>query len=210
MDAAPAPLGFRARAAPLAAAIYPAAPGARGPERPIRNPPPSAWTGTAPTNLGTLGGTNSYGFGINSSGQVAGSSQILGSSTLHAVLWIGTTPADLGAPGGYESSAAGINDSGDVAGIYYFYGNHAFLYTEGVMYDLSSLLVSGSGITGLDLRAEGNNINNLGQIAAQGFINGGTTYHALLLTPTPEPTSAMLMIGFGLMLLLRRRRGAAR
>ena len=44
-------------------------------------------------NLGTLGGTNSYGYGINASGQVTGASDKTGDSKTHAFLWKPSTPA---------------------------------------------------------------------------------------------------------------------
>lgn len=168
------------------------------------------WTDTTPTDLGIVG-TYSEGIGINDSGQVAGMSYLTGATgAYHAVRWTGTTGEDLGTLGGTSSRGFGINASGDVTGMSDITGNAteaAFIYTGGTMYDLSSLLLPGSGITGLAVDI-GNNINDLGQIAAFGTIGGHT--HALLLTPTPEPSSATLVIGSGWMLLVRRRRGSAR
>jgi hypothetical protein len=83
----------------------------------------------------------------------------------------------------------------------------AFLYTEGTMYDLLTLLLPGSRVTSLVIGV-GGSINDLGQIAATGTINGQT--HALRLDPVvPEPSAALLLIGSGVPLLLRRRHGAA-
>ena len=106
------------------------------------------------TDLGTLGGGNSYGIGINSYGQVAGSSDT--PVAQHSVRWTGTPPTDLGSLGGSYSNGLGINDSGQVAGW--------------------------SDITG----------DILGFRAAS----------------VPEPSSALLLVGSGMMLLLRRQRGS--
>lgn len=171
------------------------------------------WTGTTATDLGTLGGTFSGGFGINASGQVVGEASLPGNSIYHAALWTGTTAADLGTLGGTLSYGTSINASGQVLGVSYIAGDasaHPFIYTGGTMYDLSTLLVPGSGFTNLSVgmtdgsvTPQGNSINDLGQIVAWGSIGNET--HALLLTPTPEPASAALLLGGGVLLALRRR-----
>jgi probable HAF family extracellular repeat protein len=68
------------------------------------------------TALDTLGGSASSASGINSSGQVVGSSYTSGDSTIRATLWNGTTATDLGTLGGESSWAYGINDAGQVVG----------------------------------------------------------------------------------------------
>lgn len=157
------------------------------------------WTGATPTDLGF-----GIGYGINASGQVVGSGGVG-----HAVIWTGLTPIDLGTLGGGGSVGYGINDYGDVIGMSYIAGNtaqDAFLYTDGTMYDLNSLLLPDSGVSNLVISKGGNGINNLGQIAATGTVGG--QQRALRLDPvaTPEPSSALLVLGSGGMLLLRRRR----
>ena len=161
------------------------------------------WTGTTPTDLGTLGnGLTSVGVAINASGQVAGRSQTTPSSGYHAVRWTGTTPLDLGTLGGLTSAGHGINDQGDVVGMSdTATGSAPFLYTGGTMFNLYSLLVPGSGVSNLSVSYE--TINNFGQIAATGTING--VQQAILLTPTPEP-STLALFGIGLALLSRRQR----
>ena len=87
-------------------------------------------------DLGTLGGTNSYGYSINIRGHVTGYSDIPGDS-----------------------------------------GQHAFLYRDGKMIDLNTLLPRSSKWTLLS----GYGINDRGQITGYGLIKGQT--HAFLMTP---------------------------
>lgn len=121
---------------------------------------------------------------------------------------------DLGTFGGTYSYAYGINDSGQVVGYAYTSNNSAqpaFLYSNGRMTDLNSLLPAGSGWTLTSARA----INNAGDIVGYGVNPAGQT-HAFLLTPdsptvTPEPSSIIVFSTglFGLA-LARRRRASAR
>ena len=69
------------------------------------------------TDLGTLGGTDSYAYGINASGQVVGYCHTTGNAADHAFLYSGSTMTDLGTLGGTDSYANGINDSGQVVGM---------------------------------------------------------------------------------------------
>jgi probable HAF family extracellular repeat protein/parallel beta-helix repeat protein len=133
---------------------------------------PGTTNGTTGTmiDLGTLGGSNSYAFGINSFGQVVGAADDA-SENLHAFLWTPTVPhgtvgsmVDLGTLGGTSSQAKGINDFGEVVGdADTGSGSHAFLWkpltpngTTGSMVDLQ-LMVPGIGSTA-------NGINNFGQV----------------------------------------------
>lgn len=85
-------------------------------------------------DLGSFGG-NSFGVGINRSGQVAGWS-FAGSvfSTRAFVATPGQWLQDLGTLGGASSFASGINDAGQVAGHSETTGGrwHAFRYTPGL------------------------------------------------------------------------------
>jgi probable HAF family extracellular repeat protein len=73
------------------------------------------------TDLGTLGGANSYGFGIDELGRVVGSAQTR-AGVLRAVIWRFDSrqrryvPTDLGTLGGRSSEARGIDPLGNIAG----------------------------------------------------------------------------------------------
>src|SRR5215212_6193457 len=86
-------------------------------------PTVSGGASVAMTDLGTLGGTQSFGNGLNASGQVAGESFTTGDAATHAFLWKPTTPGgasgamyNLGTLGGTNSYGYGINASGEVTG----------------------------------------------------------------------------------------------
>jgi probable HAF family extracellular repeat protein len=156
---------------------------------------PSTPNGTSGTmhDLLTLGGTESFGGSINSSGQVAGFSNTTGNAAYHAYLWTPSTPngtsgtmLDLSTLGGINSYSYNVGSGGQVVGASEFEttsGNtHAFLYKGGSgMLDLNTLI---DPILGWEL-TDAAAINDAGQIAGQGLING--EYHAYLLTPIPLP-----------------------
>ena len=152
-------------------------------------------------NLGTLGGTDSHGYGINATGQITGESDRTGDSTTHAFLWKPSTPNgtsgtmhDLGSLGGTESDGGAINASGQVSGSSLTTGDaayHAFLWkpstpngTSGTMHDLLTL-----GGT----ESFGGTINASGQVAGFSYTTGDAAYHAYLWTPTtPNGTSGTM------------------
>jgi probable HAF family extracellular repeat protein len=71
------------------------------------------------TNLGSLGGTSSFGASINNRGWIAGSSNLAGDQAQHAALWRGGVLTDLGTLGGPDSGVLWPvkNDRGLVSGI---------------------------------------------------------------------------------------------
>jgi probable HAF family extracellular repeat protein len=155
--------------------------------------------------LGTLGGKNSYGYGINNAGQVVGEAATSygdGNQRSDAFLWSATSGMiDLGTFGGSSSIAYGINDSGWVVGNAYDSDEilQPFVYDGISMRNLNDLIDPSSGWR-LSLAQ---NINNLGQIAVLGTRSDQPWGHGLLLTPIPEPAGALLAI---CILPLRRRR----
>jgi probable HAF family extracellular repeat protein len=69
------------------------------------------------TDLGTLGGDDTFVIAINSSGQITGSSSIQGSSPAHPFLWQNGVMQDLGTLPGFPACyATAINEHGQVVG----------------------------------------------------------------------------------------------
>lgn len=102
----------------------------------------------------------------------------------HAFLDHDGTMTELGSLGGYESGATAVNDKGQVVGWSYVAGNDRvddFLYSNGKMVDLSTLIPANTGLT----LGEAVGINDHGQIAAYGTTQGGEEV-ALLLTPVSK------------------------
>jgi len=110
---------------------------------------------------------------------------------------------DLGTFGGSNSSAAGINSGGDFVGYADIASgaSHAFLYDNGHMMDLNGMVDSSAA--GWVLSSAGD-INDSGWIAGEGVTPTGFT-HAFLLTPTPEPSSVVIL-GMGILALSARRK----
>jgi probable HAF family extracellular repeat protein len=127
---------------------------------------------------------------------------------LNAFLWTGSSLTNLGTLGGTASSGYGVNDAGWVVGSSLTTGNtttDGFLYSNGTMTDLNSLLPIGSGWTITDATA----INDAGDILAIGQADGQDW--AVELTPgqsaissaaVPEP-GAVALVALGLIILSR-------
>ncbi|MBR8832720.1 MAG: DUF3466 family protein [Stigonema ocellatum SAG 48.90 = DSM 106950] len=130
-------------------------------------------TGVSQSLLSLRGNCEPY--GINNKAQVAGFCRT-GDTTFVGAQW--NSPKDVQSLGGNLSIAYGINDNGQVVGSINN-GQRAFLWENGVASDLNNNIDTNSGWILKEARA----INNRGQIAGTGQINGQT--HAFLLTPQP-------------------------
>jgi probable HAF family extracellular repeat protein len=144
-------------------------------------------------DLGSLGGSTSTAYGINNAGQIVGSSMVPTTYRSHAFLYAEGRMIDLGTLGPTESRAEAINARGQVVGWYVVSPEditiitqsiaevrHPFLWQNGRMTDLHTLLPPGSGWR----LVEATDINDSGQIVGYG-INPGKETRGFLLTPVP-------------------------
>ncbi len=133
---------------------------------------------------------------INSSGQIVGNAGDPSSADglgQHAILWSNGTATDLGTlPGDSFADATSINDSGVIVGDSYTASSksqigHAFVYENGVMTDLNSLLSASSGFV-LNTATEIDNADEICGLATyQGHIHGYVLYLSGSPTPPPPP-----------------------
>jgi probable HAF family extracellular repeat protein len=153
------------------------------------------------TDLGeSLGrGISSIATAINASGQIVGLGR-------NAFLYSNGVFTDLGSLGGGSSYAHDINASGHVVGSSTltsdgnFNDTHAFIYRDGEIHNLNSLIDPSSQWTLINAKG----INDRGQIVGWGWHDGYP--RAYLLTPIPEPsTVALAAVGLIALAIYHRR-----
>jgi len=160
-------------------------------------------SGGVMTDLGMLpGATSSLANGINDNGQVIGYSYIGGiASSFVDSNGVMTNLGNLG--GTSYTEATGINNNGEIVGTSHTAGNaaqHGFLWADGTMVDINSLLSQPAGW----YINVANAINTSGQIAASDCNSATSSCVAVLLTPNaavPEPGTVSLM-GLGLLFFI--------
>jgi probable HAF family extracellular repeat protein len=163
------------------------------------------------TNLGSLGGRISEGNDLNDAGQVAGWSETSLANEERPFLYAGGSMMDLGSLGGQSGRANGINNAGMVVGMSDVGGGagfdyHGFLFANGQMVDLNSLIEPATGWRVVSA----NDINDAQQILGKAC--RGTSLDCLsvrldLVPAVPEP-GAWLMVLAGLAPLAWRKRRA--
>jgi len=133
------------------------------------------YTNSHMEDLGTLGGIESLGVGINRAGDVTGWLTLSKGGSPRAFIYTGGVVRMLGDLGRPTSFGTAINDVGQVAGTAYVVGGsmHAFLYTNGVMRDLGTL--GGR-------ESQGSSINAKGDVTGWSAIAEDSSYRAFLYT----------------------------
>jgi probable HAF family extracellular repeat protein len=124
------------------------------------------------TELGTLGGTASTAEGMSKTGNVVGSSTLVGNGTSDAFIYANGTMTDLGTLGGTYALADGANSSGTVVGYSYPAGNlqiDPFAYSNGTMTDLGTL----GGVGGFSVAKA---VNDAGTIVGDSITAGGAPH----------------------------------
>ncbi len=146
----------------------------------------ATFPGSGILDLPTLGGSITVPSAINDSNQIVGAAHLPGDDNFHAFLVKAGDAAlvdlgTIGPPQNRNSRANAINLHGQIVGWSEIDDNddvkHAFLYKDGTMTDLNSLLPPGSGW----VLTEATGINRFGQIVGTGMLAGFP--HAFLLNP---------------------------
>jgi probable HAF family extracellular repeat protein len=147
------------------------------------------------TDLGTLGGINSWGRDINDAGQIIGESDYDAGPGEHysrAFLWDDGQMSDLGTLGGSFGAASAINNQGVIVG---WAGNsdeqrRAFVYEDGEMQDLNELICTqteqGTTFIPTITLTEARDVNDDGLIVGWGVRGSGETRGFLLLPMDPN------------------------
>ena len=146
----------------------------------VGSPAPTHSGMSSATGFSLLSGEYSGVNALNNEGVAAGS---VGRS---AAIFMPAGALDLGTFGGVFAVAKGINDSGQVVGGVGTadYTAFPFLYTDGQVTNLNSLLDANSGWTLIDANA----INNEGQIVGDGMFDGEDVAYLLTLGESTATT----------------------
>jgi len=141
-------------------------------------------------DLGTLGGTFGRADSINRVGHIVGLSSPPSDGPVFAFLWKNGVMQNLGTVDGDPcSEGLFINARDQIVGGSWDCGiefQHSFLWENGSIVDLLSLVPPGSG---MQFKVPAS-INDRGEIAVQGILSNGD-YHAILLIPCDENHSGV-------------------
>lgn len=165
----------------------------------------------SPLNLGALWGingsgatTDSFARDINNLGQVALRLPLGGGAHTAAIWQAGVGFTTIGQLDGYNTAANAINDAGVLVGVadaVGAFGTQAFAWSEadGLVALTSRVDVASSGDWAV---LDTTGISESGLIVGRGW-RADLGYRAVLLSPVPEPATAVL-VGLGALLLVAR------
>jgi probable HAF family extracellular repeat protein len=139
------------------------------------------------TDLGVPNGTAPSLVAFNQFGWASGYGEFYPPLRVEAFLFRGGTTTLLGNLGSSGSYGNGLNDLGDVVGMSNSRSYRAFLWREGIIYDLNSCIPTNSGW----VLVEANGINNASQIVGHGMLNG--SHRAFLLDPVPGSAQGLTL-----------------
>jgi len=168
-------------------------------------------------DLGTLGGLRSEAYDINDAGLAVGWSETNvdpdNAALSRPFVYRDGRLVDLGSLGGYWGYARALNDAGVIVGSSDIitdvgWGYHAFIYLDGHMVDLNTLVTGTNGWEMIDAT----DINDAGQILGRACRLGTCADVRLdLVSAVPEPGGwALLCAGLGLLAWRARRRRTRR
>jgi probable HAF family extracellular repeat protein len=146
------------------------------------------------TDIGSLGGSYTFGFGINLKGDATGVSERV-DGRRHAFIYSGGRMSDLGTLGGPTSFGYAINVSKHVAGESMIKTGvfHAFVYSQGRLSDLGAAIETLHGKGPVESVAYG--INNAGQVIGRYYVtdsNGQFAFRSFLATPVVQLLDGLL------------------
>ena len=129
------------------------------------------------TDLGTLGGSYSTAYRINNAGQVIGRSFTAGDAQLNGFFYSAGVMIDMGTLGGLSSTPYALNNLGQVVGQSEQADGaaRAFLWQNGSLIDLNSLLPTNSGWQLDNARF----INDAGRVVGTGVFNSQPQWYIL-------------------------------
>src|SRR5262249_1085320 len=141
------------------------------------------------TDLGTLGGNYSSASAVNNAGQIIGASYTTSNAQYHGFVYTGGSMVDLGTLGGTYCYAYAINNAGPVVGNTGLAdgSSHAFLWQNGQMQDLNTLLPPNSGWELLYAHF----INDSGRIVGTGLHNGTSQWYVMDIARANNPPVAV-------------------
>ncbi len=116
------------------------------------------WSEGVPTDMGTLGGTQSTALRVNDANQVVGWSYVNADAYYRGFIWSDGAVTELGTLGGASSGASGINQTGEVVGWSFLsdeWTTHGFVWRGGPLEDLGRLSTDYRNTMAFDLNDSG-------------------------------------------------------